>query len=175
MKAKLKNHLFILILAICGLSLLGACKSSEQPKQAEVKPAESAIGDAEYIAKTVATGIEGLKNKYPHLASFSASEHLRKPHEGTTLYTIGYYNGVMGQKPQSKYGGKRSVEYIFDPETGVRLNVHFFTGDSRGCDAGLPQKRIGGLNIHLYIKGPEKDNIKVDIQEILDRLKSEYK
>jgi hypothetical protein len=90
------------------------------------------------------------------------------------LYGITFYNGILGHKPTPQDGKKRSAEYIYDPETGIRMYIHFFVGQSRGNDF-RPSQKIGNLSVHLYVMGPETDKIKADIQKILNSIEDEYK
>ena len=148
------------------------------------KPGSSAVENVAHIAQQVASGIEDLKAKYPNLGAFSAAKHLRKTptHEGFAprtpsnpeLFSISYFNGVLGKKASPKTGLKRSVEFIYDPKIGVYLNIHFFKGNSRGADARRPYK-IGDLSVHLYVQGPAADAIRTDIEPILDALRSKFR
>ena len=182
----MKNHcqisLFVNFCALCGILFLNACSTSKRNPQAKIHKAD-AISDVEYIAQTVANGIEGLKNNYPQLKPFSASQHLEKctvqigiepGNPGNEeLYSVSFSNGILGRKPTPNDGMKRSSEDIFDPELGVRIYVHFFVGEIRGNDS-RPSKKIGNLSVHLYVSGPASAPIKADIQKILDELKDEY-
>ena len=159
--------------------IAAACSRSAEPAQKG-----TAIEQVEAIAKRVARGVEELKGKYPHLEKFSATKHLRKHTAqlaflpGTPpnpeLFSISYKNGILGRKPHPRSGKKRSVQFIYDPESGVSLNVHFFRGQLRGCDMRRSQM-IGNLSVHLYVRGPAADTIRADIQKILNVLRDEYK
>jgi len=158
--------------------IAAACSHSAEPAQEG-----TAIEQVEAIAKRVARGVEELKGKYPHLKEFSTTKHVRKHVvqagflPGTPinpeLFSISYHNGILGQKPVPEDGRKRSAEEIYDSATGVRLYIHFFRGQSRGCDARRPQM-IDNLSVHLYVKGPAADTMRADIQKILDELRKEY-
>ena len=128
------------------------------------------------IAGKIAKGIEGLKGKFPHLADFSEQEHLRRNginaefEPGTPnnpeLATIAYHHGVLGQRvPEGK--GKRAAEDVFDPETGVRLYLHVFKGESRGADA-RPAEKIGDLSLHLYVTGPAAEAIRTEVEKLVE-------
>jgi hypothetical protein len=143
----------------------------------------SDIEAAARIAIRVAVQIEELKDKFPHLAKYSATDHLHENSEhagfapGTPnnpgLYSIGYYNGVLGRKAHKSSGPKRGAEYTYDPQTGIHLDVHFFIGESRGNDPRIPYK-IGDLSVHAYVSGPAAGPIKKEIFRILDELADEF-
>lgn len=133
------------------------------------------------LARRIAAGIEGLKPKYPHLSDFSAETHVRQnvDREGypagspsnPELATIAYFHGVSGERPKAPIAKgepkKRSADTIFDPETGVRLYVHVFKGDSRGADARPPFK-VGDLSVHLGVEGPAAEAMRADIKRVIE-------
>ena len=148
----------------CKLLLLSCCSSIAGAEPKEPTDSEKAMA----IAERVATGIEGLKKKYPNrLKDFSAEKHLREVGEvegfapGTPnnpeLASIAYHNGILGRKPPKEGAGKKKVEEIFDRKTGVRIYVHFFKGRSRGNDM-RPAEKAGDLNVHIYVEGPAGRN-----------------
>ncbi len=147
------------------------------PSRAYSTPAET----IEIDVRKVARRIEALKSKFPHLKNFFADRHLRENEikngfaPGTAsnpeLYSITYHNGVTAAEVP-KTGLRRSPKFVYDPETGIQLDIHFFEGDSRGADRTLPY-RIGDLSIHVYVKGPAAEPIRGEIVRILQELGSE--
>ena len=146
------------------------------------------VGEADIalaLAHRIAAGIEALKTKFPHLSDFSAEKHVQQNGEhagfpaGSTnnpeLASIAYFHGVLGERPPAPAAAdgapkKRAAETIFDPETGVRLYVHVFKGDSRGADPTPPIK-VGDLSLHLYVDGPVKDDLRTEIQRVIDSVR----
>ena len=141
--------------------------AADERRIAERARMGSAIENVEAIATRVASRIEHLKTKYPHLERFSTAAclHQTRAQPGMEpgspgnpeLYSITYANGIIAKTPppapEQGMGRKRSAEESFDPTNGIRLYVHFFKGDARGADARFPEK-IGTLSVHLYVTGP---------------------
>ncbi len=135
------------------------------------------------LARQIATEIEALKPRFRHLEKFDAKIHLQPNgvRIGLTpgspgnpeLATIAYTNGVIGERRPAPVvkgqAAKRSSETIFDPETGIRLYLHVFKGDSRGADATLPY-RVGDLSIHLSVAGSAKGALEAELRRVIARV-----
>jgi hypothetical protein len=161
---------------------------SEERQIAERARLGSAVKNVQAIATSVASAIERLKNKYPHLGQFSISECLHKtpPQQNIEpgspgnpeLYSISYRNGIIANTPRPEVeqvrGNKRSVKDIFDPATGIKLDIHFFKGETRGSDMSNPHK-IGTLSMHIYVSGPAAEAIRREIENELRRLQDDYR
>jgi len=160
-------------------NVLFLCQVSAPAEQTSDDPFVS-MDEVRQIVVRVSLGIESLKSNHPHLKEFVPARQTRINDNVTgfvlgiennpTLATISYTNGVHGKKSQPNDGKKRHIEDVFDPDNGIRLNVHFFKGQSRGND-NRPWISIGDLNVHVYVGGPAAEPVRDAILQELNKIR----